>query len=221
MADLAFTREVHLYRWIVFGAAAFYTVYMLVTGDYSDWGGPMRFLTIWALLISFWSASRMLAYTEHRILRYHDTLPSLAAVLNVMVVYLYWSLYFEDPNLVRGGDPIVWWKEYYLHLVGPVLQWIDVLFIRRGFRRPMRTLLALLAVVAAYVAWAELLVAPLNDSPAGTVTAGLPYPFLNDMTEAARLRYYATVSAGAVLVLGAFCALSAGQRRMIAARQGA
>lgn len=49
MDELAFRRPVLIYRWVVFGAAAFYSVYMLGTGDYSIWGGPLRHLTIWGV----------------------------------------------------------------------------------------------------------------------------------------------------------------------------
>ncbi|MEM9438273.1 MAG: hypothetical protein AAGA15_14640, partial [Pseudomonadota bacterium] len=61
-----YSRPVILYRWIVFGAAAFYSIYMLASGPYDAAGGPFRYLTIWALLLSFFCASRVLAYSEKR-----------------------------------------------------------------------------------------------------------------------------------------------------------
>jgi len=70
-----------------------------------------------------------------------------------------------------------------------VLQWIDVLAIKRGFRRVGAVAVWLGVAVLAYLGWSEFVVAPLNDAPVGTVTAGLPYPFLNDMDPAARLAF--------------------------------
>jgi hypothetical protein len=62
----------------------------------------------------------------------------VAAVLNAMVVFLYWRLYFEDSSLVNGGNPPVWHQEYYLHLAGPILQWIDAVFILGGSGGPLQ-----------------------------------------------------------------------------------
>lgn len=208
------SRAVLVWRWAVFLLAAFFSVHTITTSSYAGAGGPFRYLTHWALLLSFYAASRMLAYTEHRVPVHGDTVPAVASVLNAMVVYLYWSLFLKDPALVRSGAPPAWWDEYYKHALGPALQWIDALFVRGAFGRPARALLGIAVVVVAYLAWIELFVGPLNDSPVGTATSGLPYPFLNDMEPPARALYYATVSAGAVLVLGAFTALAWGIRRL-------
>ncbi|MEX0371350.1 MAG: hypothetical protein AB3N09_12020, partial [Tateyamaria sp.] len=115
------SRSVLIYRWIVFLLAAGYCLYQVAAGQWSGPGGPFRYLTIWALFLSFYAASRMLALTEHRITRKHEVTAMCAAVLNVMVVFLYWRLYFTDPALVNGNGAIVWWLEYYLHALGPAL----------------------------------------------------------------------------------------------------
>ena len=94
--------------------------------------------TIWALFLSFYSASRMLALSEQRDVRNHHRTASVAAVVNVMVVFLYWRLFFEDPALVNGNGDIVWHQQYYLHGLGPALQIFDALFIARVFGRPLR-----------------------------------------------------------------------------------
>ncbi|OSP54451.1 androgen-induced gene 1 family protein [Pseudoruegeria sp. SK021] len=131
---------------------------------------------------------------------------SVVAVLNALVVASYWRLYFTDPALVNGDTQIAGYREYYLHLAGPVLQWIDVLFLKRAFRFPLCTAVWLGALVVIYVLWAEVLVAPLNLTPVGTVTSGLPYPFLNDMPLAARLRFYGLTYASGVVFVGLFWA---------------
>lgn len=195
---------VRLYRWIVFLLAAGYVVYQfLIKGDYSVPGGPFRFLTFWALLLSFFCASRMLALSEGRSRRRWEALVGATAVANALVVLLYWRLYFIDPSLVNNGEPGPWHQEYYLHLVGPALQWIDALFILGAFRRFWPSFLVFLALVTVYPLFIEFVIAPLSDVPAGSVTNGLPYPFLNDMEPMARLAYYAQiVVTGTVFLLG-------------------
>lgn len=194
-----------IYRWAVFLLAGGYAVYMLWTADYSKAGGPFRFLTFWALLASFYCASRMIAQMEGRARLGHDATVSVTAVMNAMVVLLYWRLFFTDPALVRGGNnPPVPLVEYYIHLVGPILQWIDALFLRRAFRKPMRSALALAGVVAGYACVTEFVLAPLSSSPVGTVTTGLSYPFLNDMEPLSRVIYYGANYGVALVFLALF-----------------
>lgn len=203
-----------LYRWVVFLLAGYYVVYLLIIdADYSQVGGPFRFLTIWALLFSFFSASRMIALMEGRSTRDWPAVVAVTATLNAMVVYLYWSLWFKDPALVQGNGAPPLWIEYYVHLVGPVLQWIDALFLHRRLRVFPLAAALLAVVVAAYVGWAEAVLRPLNDRPFGRVTDGLPYPFLNDMELPARLGFYGQTIAGAFIVLCVVYALSALVRR--------
>ena len=195
------------YRWVTFLLAGGYCLYQLLTQDYSAPGGPFRFLTIWALFLSFYSASRMLAVSERRIERAHNRTAAVAAVVNVMVVFLYWRLFFEDPSLVNGNGDIVWHQQYYLHGLGPALQIIDAVFIARAFGKPWRTALPLVGFVATYIAWAELFVQRYNTSPSGSVTSGLPYPFLNSLPFPDRAAFYATNVGMALVVLGLLAAV--------------
>ncbi|MEO0486523.1 MAG: hypothetical protein AAF092_11485 [Pseudomonadota bacterium] len=210
-----FSRPVVIYRWIVFALAAFYSVYMITTSPYiGEAGGPFRYLTIWALLLSFFCASRVLAFSERRSTRRWDTLIAATAVINFMVVFLYWRLFFADPDSVtRNGELGVWWREYYLHGLGPLLMWIDALVINRPFRRFFRAAGALVAIALSYFLWAELFVGPMNDEPIGTVTTGLPYPFLNNLELSGRIEFYATNSVVALVLLGVFFALGWGVKR--------
>lgn len=199
------SKPVLTYRWFVFIVAAGYCLYQVFTSSYENFGGPFRFLTIWALFASFYAASRMLARSEHRITHKHEVTAMTASVLNVMVCYLYWKLWFTDPALVNNDGPVDWHQEYYLHAVGPVLQIIDALFIGRVFSRTWRAALPLLGVIAVYVAWNEMVVQRLSDSSAGTVTSGLPYPFLNNMELAERVGFYglnAGVALGLLVIFG-------------------
>jgi len=214
-------RGVLIFRWIVFLVAAVYVVYQILwSADYSTFAGPFRFLTIWALLLSFFVASRNLAYSEHRSDRVWVVTVMVTAVLNAMVVALYWRLFLNDPSSVTAGDgPPPWHQQYYLHGIGPLLQWVDALFILGAFHRPWRAILPLVGVVAGYVVWVELVVSRFADTPTGSVTSGLPYLFLNSLELAGRAQFYATATVQALVVLGIFSAMGWGIARLRSRRR--
>ena len=115
-----------------------YFIYQFTTHDYSAWGIQFRFLTIWGLTAAM--VAHYLLFTSRRNGR-SDTYPafiSATAVLNIMVVFLYWRLYFIDPALVNGENTPVWFQEYYLHLIGPAIILIEALFISRAFDQMLR-----------------------------------------------------------------------------------
>jgi len=197
------TRKVWLWRWAVFLLAGWYAGYMILTSDYSKFGGPFRFLTIWALLGSFFCASRALAWSEGRTDRLWYPMMCATAVINAMVVFLYWRLFLEDPaSVTRNGELGELWLEMYIHALGPLLQWIEALFVSRAFRRPIAAASIIVGWVVGYLAWAELFVQPLNSTPVGAVTTGLPYPFLNSLEFPDRLTFYAiNLGTGLALLL--------------------
>lgn len=206
--------KVLIYRWIVFLLAAGYCLRMVVFSEYVQFAGPFRYLTVWALFFSFFCASRMIALEEGRITRRFDGIVSMTSVINAMVVFLYWRLFFADPNSVRqDGELGPIYLEMYLHLLGPVLQWIDAIFIHRSFTRLGAAMAWLFGVIGAYVLWAELVLERVNDSPAGSVTSGLPYPFLNNLEFPQRAIFYGSNFAIAVVLLLGFAALAFGVRR--------
>ncbi|MEO0664731.1 MAG: hypothetical protein AAFY97_03245 [Pseudomonadota bacterium] len=203
-----YSKPVLAFRWVVFLLAAFYCLHEIFMASYAQAFGPFRFLTIWALLLSFFCASRLLAYTEGRSQRRWDVLIAAVAVVNLMVVFLYWRLFLADPNSVTpDGELSIWWREYYLHLLGPLLMWIDAIVINRPFRRFFASAFVLMVIAGAYFAWAELVLEPLNDRPVGSVTTGLPYPFLNNLELEARLSFYITNTGVALGALAGFFAL--------------
>ena len=210
------SQSVKNYRWIVFLLAAFYCLRMILFSDWGNVAGPFRFLTVWALFCSFFAAGRMMALVEGRSERRWDGFVSMTAVLNVMVVFLYWRLFLADPMSVsRDGQLGEWWLEFYLHGLGPVLQVIDALFIHRSFRRIGAALAWLFGVIGTYVLWIEFVVQPLNAAPKGSVTTGLPYPFLNSLRLDDRLVFYGANFATALVLLLIFVALAWGVRRFL------
>lgn len=203
-----------IYRWGVFLLALGYAIYFVATSDYSTPLGPFRFLTIWALFASVISGFHVLQISRGQATRRWDGFIGMTAVLNAMVVFLYWKLFFEDPaSVTRDGKLGAWYLEFYLHLLGPVLQWIDALFLHRTFRAFRQSALLLVGITAAYLIWAELVVQPLNVTPTGSVTSGLPYPFLNNLELPDRLTFYAGNVAASLAFLSVFFALGWGVKR--------
>ncbi|MEM6824481.1 MAG: hypothetical protein AAF566_05160 [Pseudomonadota bacterium] len=207
-------RPVLMFRWAVFLLAGFFALRQLVfTADYSDAGGPFRFLTIWGLLLTFFCASRMLALSERRSSLTWPRLVMLTAVVNGLVVFLYWRLWFQDPALVNAREPLPLWVSLYVHGLGAALQWVDALVIYGAFRRPLQVIAPLFILVGTYVAWIEFFVAPMNEFPVGRVTEGLPYPFLNHMELPERLVFYAQTAAMGLAFLAVLSIAAYGVRR--------
>ena len=204
---MATTRKI--FRWTAFLLAAGYCLRTLVYGDFSVFGGPFRFLTIWALFLSFFAASRMMALEEGRSDRRWDGFVCMVAVINAMVVFLYWRLYFADPaSVTRDGELGAFYLEMYLHGLGPALQIIDTIFVHRSYTRIWTALGWLFSVIALYVLWAELAVQRWNDSPVGEVTTGLPYPFLNNLALEGRAVFYGANFAVALVMLLVFAGIA-------------
>ena len=198
-----------IFRWIVFLLAAFYCLRTLFFADFSHFGGPFRYLTIWALFLSFFCASRMMALEEERSTRRWDGFVCMTAVINAMVVFLYWRLFFADPTSVTSnGELGQFYLEMYLHGLGPALQIIDTIFVHRSYRKLLPALGWLVGVIGAYVTWAELAVGPMNDSPIGSATSGLPYPFLNNLEFSGRAVFYGSNIVVGIVLLFAFAGIA-------------
>ncbi|PRY93378.1 FAR-17a/AIG1-like protein [Hasllibacter halocynthiae] len=196
-----------LWRLGVFLLAAGFWLYQFATQEMADFGWQFRFLTVWALTLSMLSGWFVLRVSLGWSDSPHRTLMAATAVINAMVVLLYWRLYLENPEQVNGTTALPPVQEWYLHALGPALQWVEALVLTRAFTRLPSSALAVLGVVAAYVLWIELAVQPLNEVPGGAVTTGLPYPFLNDMEVQARLAFYGMQLGMSLLALGAFWGL--------------
>lgn len=199
---------IRTFRLLVLALAAFYVTDRAFAANWDAFGGMFRYLTIWGLVGNFIAAAAMLTPAYGRPDGRLDGVLSALAILNALVVFSYWRLYFTDPTLVNGDKPVVAYREYYQHLIGPILMWIDFMLIKRGFRRIQPAVIGLAVLVLAYTLWAELLVGPRNSEPVGTVTSGLPYPFLNDMTLPGRLRFYASIFATGLVFIALFRGLA-------------
>lgn len=203
------------YRWFVLAITLFYFINQFFATDLSIFGWQFRFLTIWALTASLISAFFMVRLAMGWSDKRHEVWASVTLVVNATVVLMYWKIYLQDPALFYGqGDGPVWYREYFLHAAGPVLQTIDALFILGVFQRMKQTVACVIAVPIAYVAWIEFALRPLNDTPSGDVTSGLPYLFLNDMGVSGRINFYITTTVSMLVLMLIFWGLSALLRRL-------
>ena len=178
-----------------------YWFYQFTQTSLDAFGWQFRFLTIWGLTANLVAAWLMLRLVLGRSEKSYNPFISATVVLGAIVVFMYWKLWFINPALVNSAGPIVWYQEYYLHALGPLLMMIDAFFILGVFKRLGATLVAMLTIFIGYIAWAELLVGPLNSFPEGKAAHGLPYPFLNDMVLNDRLVFYATTIGTAVVFM--------------------
>tara|TARA_B100001059_G_scaffold220502_1_gene242592 strand:+ start:361 stop:924 length:564 start_codon:yes stop_codon:yes gene_type:complete len=165
-----------------------------MAANYENFGIQFRYLTIWGLTGAMVSSYLLYRSKRNNLPETYHAFVSAVAVLNAMVVFLYWKLYFIDPSLVNYSGSIVWFQEYYLHALGPLLIIFDALFFNRSFQQIRNGALAIVGMCLLYVLWTEAVTAPLNFTPEGSVTSGLPYPFLNNMVFMERLSFYATTT---------------------------
>lgn len=200
---MRFRNPVLAYRWCVFGLALGYWLYQFATNDRDSVGWQFRYLTHWALTMSVVSAWFMLRLSRGKSNRRHEAFASVTVVVNIMVVFLYWKIFLTDPTqfYVDGKVTNPWHQEYYFHLIGPLLQWIDAFFILGAFGPMKRITTGILIVVGSYLVWMELIVRPFNSDRVGSVTSGLPYRFLNNMELADRAAFYAQWTIGAMIFL--------------------
>ena len=182
------------YRLVCLVLSIAYFVYQFTAANYENFGIQFRYLTIWSLTGAMISSYLLYRSKRNNLPEAYHAFVSAVAVLNAMVVFLYWKLYFIDPSLVNYSGSIVWFQEYYLHALGPLLIIFDALFINRSFLQINKGTIIIVGICLLYVLWSEAITAPLNATPEGSVTSGLPYPFLNNMVFIERLSFYATTT---------------------------
>ena len=183
-------RNLLYFRGLCFAVAIFYWFYQFYVANYKGFGLQFRYLTIWGLTGNVIVTGMLFRSTFYQQKENHFAIVSAVCVLNALVVFLYWRLYFIDPKLVNYSVRIVWFQEYYLHLLGPLLLFMDSILLNRSFRQFNSGIILALLISVSYVGWTEIVIGPLNNSPVGSKAAGLPYPFLNDMVLYDRLEFY-------------------------------
>ena len=186
-----FGGAIGLWRLGVFLLAAGFWAYQFSRQDLAVFGWQFRFLTVWALSLSVLSAAFALRLSLRTDETPPETLFTVTAALNGVSAILFWRFFLADPGLTRTDTGTATWEMWYLHAIGPALQWFEALILSRGLRRVGPALGWMAVAVLSYVAWLELAVRPLNRIPGGIVETGLPYVFLNEMALPERSTFYA------------------------------
>jgi hypothetical protein len=163
------------YRVCTFALALGYFIEMLTRQGLT----VLHYLTIWGLVCSILSAGLMIfqMYSPKNV-KYHF-FPGATFCVNIVVMVLYWQLYFQDPHLLYGDSPpLPWYRDDYLHFVGPMLQCIDAAFIYKAFEaQKLQSLFTYYGISGSYVIMSE-------------TVFHLPYPFMLSLSFYERVLFY-------------------------------
>ena len=145
-------------------------------------GKQFRYFTLWSLLANFIAILFLSLSKSFRIFDQTKPFIAISSMMGLFTIILYWGLYFIDPNLVNyGDDQLDFFREIYLHFIGPALLFFDALVLKKTFTHFKKIVPYAFFINFGYFGWLELLVGPNSDFPVGKITSGLPYPFMNDM----------------------------------------
>jgi hypothetical protein len=168
--------SVKFYRTLVFMVA---TIYLL--DNYLRWGPSIfNYLTNWGLAAGV-VCSSLLVYETYADKKLPINSVLIASFcLSAVVMVLYWRLYWKDPSLLYADKEhmMPWYRDDYVHLVGPLLQMFDALCIRQAFSgRVVKGLFYYCVIALSYSILSELVFA-------------LPYPFMWSLDFMQRLSFY-------------------------------
>ena len=145
-------------------------------------GKQFRYFTLWSLLANFIAILFLSLSKSFRIFDQTKPFIAISSMMGLFTIILYWGLYFIDPNLVNyGDDQLDFFREIYLHFIGPAFLFFDALVLKKTFTHFKKIVSYAFIINFGYFGWLELLVGPNSDFPVGKITSGLPYPFMNDM----------------------------------------
>ena len=185
------------FRALAFSLAAGFWLHYVGSRSF-DASGGWRYLTNWGLTLNLLVASWALAGCALRPLRGRNPLLPAALTVSSTVVILYWSLYLISPSLVNGNGGLPWFSELYMHLGTTLFVYAEAIWLNPAPANNKSALGPVACVGVAYIAWVELVVSAVNDSPCGlhTPVCGYPYPFLNDFSALTRGTFYALACVG-------------------------
>ena len=188
-----------IFRAVAFGLAFYFFVTNIILGFYilkaGTWGGGLKFLTNWNLLLNFIIAvCALINEKDSKFNSYYFLLPG-SMVLNVLVFLLYWLIkLFGGFGAAESGWTIFnVLKDYYMHFGTSIFLFVEVLFYSKAFENLKIEYSVFTSVFIAYIIWMEFFVQVNNDIPCGTVSCGFPYLFLNDLNYIGRIIFYLIV----------------------------
>ena len=187
------------FRILAFGLTLYFFITNIVIGNYvlnaGTWGGGLKFLTNWNLLLNFIIAGCALQNERNSKFTSHYFLLPGSMVLNVLVFLLYWIIKLLGGF---GAAPGGWTifsvlKDYYMHFGTSVFLFAEVMLYSKAFTNWRNELPVFAGIFVAYICWMEFVLQLKNNIPCGTVSCGFPYLFLNDLDYIGRLIFYAIV----------------------------
>ena len=187
------------FRIVAFTLALYFFITNIILGSYvleaGSWGGGLKFLTNWNLLLNFIIAScALLNERDSKFISYYFLLPG-SMVLNVLVFLLYWIIKLFGGFGAAAADWTIFdvLKDYYMHFGTSAFLFIEVIFYSKAFQ-DLKTEYSIFTIIfIAYILWMELFVQINNDVPCGSVSCGFPYLFLNDLEYIGRFIFYIVV----------------------------
>ena len=194
-----------IFRAVAFTLAFYFFVRNIIYGSYviqiegATWGGGLRFLTNWNLLLNFIIATCALVNERDRnFISYYFLLPG-SMVLNVLVFLLYWLIRLFGGFGVQTEDWSIFQilSDYYAHFGTSAFLFYEVILYSKAFKNPSKELPVFAGIFVGYITWMEFFVQINNTAPCGVVSCGFPYEFLNDLDYIGRLIFY-----GIVLFMG-------------------
>ena len=205
---------VYRYRQIVFVISSVFWVTLLVDLDWSYFGSDFRFFTYWSLVGCWISSYWALRLSTQKTQNDHHIGISIISIATLIMLFLYWNLYIIDPAMLYTDGVGSWGSKYIKHVTIPALQLIDAIFFLKVFRSLKSTIYGTITTITVYILWIELCIQPLNDKPAGSITSGLPYAFLNDMILIERLTYYGKIYLLTIILSFILYAFNRGLKRL-------
>ena len=154
----------------------------------TGFGKQLRFFTLWSLIANFVALIFLTLSPSFKIFDKAAPFIAISALMGLFTIILYWGLFLIDPSLVNyAGERLDFTREIYLHFAGPALLFFDALILKKAFSNFYRILPFAFFINFGYFGGLEIFVQPNSDFPVGNITAGLPYPFMNDMPFELRL----------------------------------
>ena len=187
------------FRILAFGLTFYFFITNIILGFYvlkaGSWGGGLKFLTNWNLLLNFIIATCALLNERDSKFNSHYFLLPASMVLNILVFALYWiiKLLGGFGAAESGWGLITVLKDYYMHFGTSVFLFIEVLFYSKAFQNWKKEYSVYMGIFISYIIWMEFFVQIKNDIPCGTVSCGFPYLFLNNLDYIGRIIFYIIV----------------------------
>ncbi len=172
-------QKYHIIHFIILATFFVYINFERFHLFFISFGGAYRFWSDWGFAACVLSCYWMLSSTKRK---KHAIGISVISAASVSYAGLYWVFFLGAPGsgaLPVSFEPVT---TAIIHSVVPLLQIINTIFFVNSFQRLKPIMYRILVLTIAYVIWLIVLVAPLNDTPSGTVTSGYPYPFLNNLS---------------------------------------